>query len=91
MSGHDGAAEHAPAPRPGRGRAELRRVLPHVRRVRLSRGRGAHALHTLVAHARGESPLGDAEESALASVIESLIFAVEDAEAVARRPRPPWR
>lgn len=81
-----------PERRPGRGRAELRRVLSRVRRqVRLSRGRGALALDPVLASVRGDTPLSDTDELGLSRVIESLVFAVEDAEATARRPRPPGR
>jgi hypothetical protein len=81
-----------PALPPGPGRAELRRTLSRVqRRVRLSRGRGAHALHALLAHVRGGDPLADAEEGRIATLLESLLFALEDAEAAGRRPRLPGR
>jgi hypothetical protein len=78
--------------RPGHGRAELRRVLSRVRhQVRLSRGRGALALDSVLARVRGDTPLSDTDELGLSRVIESLVFAVEDAVAAARRPRLPGR
>lgn len=87
---HDDTPHPAAAPRRG-GRAELRRVLARVRgHVRLSRGRGGHALDAVLARVRGDLPLDDADEQRLAHVIESLVFAVEDAEAAARRSRPHW-
>jgi hypothetical protein len=59
-------------------------------RIRLSRGRGGQALDAVLATLRGDQPLDDGGEQRLALVVESLVFAVEDAEAAARRPRPPW-
>lgn len=82
---------HDPPPRArrGSGRAELLRVLAIIRhRVRLSRGRGGLALDAVLAKLRGDQPLEDVDEQRLAAVIESLTFAVEDAESAARRPRP---
>jgi hypothetical protein len=89
---NDDTTPIGPERRPGHGRAELRQILTRVRgQVRLSRGRGALALDTLLASVRDGTPLGDTEELGLSRVIESLVFAVEDAEAAARRPRFPGR
>lgn len=81
----------AGAARRAHGRAELQRVLALVRgRIRLSRGRGGQALGAVMEKVHGGDPLDDGDELRLAHVVESLVFAVEDAEAAARRPRPPW-
>jgi hypothetical protein len=84
--------EHDDTPRPaGGGRVELRRIRERVRgRVRLTRGRGGHALLAMLTRVRSDDPLDDTDEQRLAHLIESLGFAVEDAETAARRPHPRW-
>lgn len=67
--------------------AELYQALAHVQRVRLRRGRGSQMLRPLmglVSRDREEGLDADAIRS-LASVIDSLVYAVEDAEAEAQR------
>jgi hypothetical protein len=87
---HDDAPRPAPASGRG-GRVELRRILERVRgRVRLTRGLGAHEIIAMMARVNRDDPLDDRDEQRLAHLIESLIFAVEDAEAAARRPHPRW-
>jgi hypothetical protein len=89
---NDDTTPPGPGRRPGHGRAELRRILTRLRgQVRLSRGRGALALDALLASVRDGTPLGDTDELGLSRVIESLVFAMEDAEAAARHPRFPGR
>lgn len=81
-------SDSQPAPTPARGRADLQRVFGTVRgRIRLSRGTGGQALDAVLRKLHGTLPLDDDDEQRLACVIESLVFAVEDAEATVRRPR----
>jgi hypothetical protein len=82
----DTAADHTEARKAGR--EQLRRALTRVRSgIRLSRGRGGQALDAVLRAVAGTGTLDDGDEGRLALVIESLTFAVEDAETRARRPR----
>ena len=81
-------ADTVSSPARGRGRVDLQRIFGIVRgRIRLSRGTGGQALDAVLRKLHGTQPLDDDDEQRLARVVESLVFAVEDAEAAARRPR----
>lgn len=79
------APEHKPSPE----RHELRRVLGRCApALTHSRGRGAHGLRTLVfGRLHGAAPLTPADERLLANVIESLTYAVDDAQGFSGRLR----
>jgi hypothetical protein len=67
---------------------ELLAALHHVRgRARLARGRGSYALSDLMARLHGDDTLKIDERTGeqLATLIESMLYAIEDAKSEARR------
>jgi hypothetical protein len=80
------------APYEGVGARALERALAGpLGRVRLARGRGAERRAELLRRLRlGDAAIDDKSALALAELLQSLTYAVEDAEAGERRAKRTW-